>query len=140
MARHADRILMTPEVFQLRAIQQLQLPHDIKGIPFHRLMLEAVVDFHPSVKMPTYNSYDIDSIFFGFSREYTYKLLHRIDPEEMAKHPWAVPMYSAGQRWTLFEVERLIHILFEMEMISYDRVVIALHIVCWTAKAYGLYV
>ena len=140
MARHADHISMTPELFQLRATQYIDNPIDIEGIPSHHLIMSKAVEYNPKIRQPEYSMGELAKFIFGFSYRRMSAIMKSIEPSEMAKHPWAVPTHTANIRWTLEETERLVHILRDMKKISYDRMVIALHIICWTAKAHGLYV
>lgn len=123
----------------MRATQYVLEPEDIQGLPLTRIMA-PILDLKPDVVQPTYHIYEVSTIFFGANKRFIANIVAKIGWEVISQHPDAIRPYKGGVRWTLDEVERLIHILSDLDGISYTRTVIALHLVAWTAKAHGLYV
>lgn len=121
----------------------VRVPVWIDEIPSRVLMLERAEDLAPD-SLPVYSVGQMARTFFGMSPDGLYKLLRGVSVEEWAACPMDLPSRptTRGGRssWTLAEVERVIHGLFLMGRIKYDRQAIALHLVAWTAKAYGVYV
>jgi hypothetical protein len=115
----------------------------IEGIPSHHLMLERAEDTIPD-RLPVYSLGMVARVFFGMTPQALSSLIRRISVEEWAEHPMQLPARNtealSRSSWTLAEVERVARALFSMEKIQYDRLVIALHLIAWTAKAYGVYV
>lgn len=133
------KTLIDPRIFEVKGTQLVLDPMDVEGLPRTRIMA-PVLELDPDVVQPTYRIFEVSKIFFGREKRYIYNIILSEGWEKLAQHPDAITPYDRNVRWTLDEVERLIHILNDLGRISYTRTVIALHIVAWTAKAHGLYV
>lgn len=96
-------------------------------------------------RQPEYTPGQVAKIFL-FSRSQANRqravldLLERYPCEPGDPH-WfkPVPEDLSGFRWTLGDVERMIRFLSRAQAIEADRTIIALMVVLWTAKGYGLY-
>lgn len=121
----------------------VRVPVWIDGVPSRSLMLERAEDLIPSM-LPVYSIGQVARTFFGMPPEWLYRVLSGVSADEWASCPLDLPARptAAGDRasWNLAEVERVIRGLFSMGKIKYNRQAIALHLVAWTAKAYGVYV
>jgi hypothetical protein len=108
-------------------------------IPSDRMLMERVQEFAPE-RVPTYTLGEASRIFFGRERRYLSNIISRIKPEDLSNHPWTPPPYVPGARWTMADIEKLSYLLFRLKRISYTRLVTALHLIAWTARAHDIYV
>lgn len=99
------------------------------------------------VAQPSFLMSDISVRFFCRNPRWLRRLLDSVECPTSMIHPYyfnpLVPVPKSKrsvQVWTLADVERMILFLSSVDQIRYDQMVVALQLVLWTAKGYGLYV
>ena len=86
---------------------------------------------------------EIARTFLGLKPGTLYHHRASITDEEWNGHILGLPMRKRTierESWSLADVERVIHLLKDLTKIKFDRFVVALQLVAWTGKAYGVYV
>jgi hypothetical protein len=134
---------VAPDKQPRRVVSYVEYPTVIEGIPHRHMMMEGA-EIHTPDSMPIYSAGEMARTFLAIKPSTLYKYLGSIPTEEWDAHLLGLPRRAGKplgrESWSLADVERIIHLLKDRKLIKFDRFVVALQLVAWTGKAYGVYV
>lgn len=134
--------LLYPEWFDVVTVRQIQIP----GLPDPRWPMLADIEREMPERLPTYSVGAASIYIFCRSREWLRLMLDRTDLPDPGHIDWFPHPVPRGERETrnssynLAEVEHMVRFLHAERRISYDRFVMSLQLVAWTARGHGLLV